>query len=132
MDNIYTVPGRGRDFSLHEHIYTGSAARPVGSGARSLEIQRPECEANHANPSNSEVYNAWCFNSMPLYIFITWYFRHRIDLSLSARELLQTVVYFPRVVYLYDCKFHSVLKCSSETCHKCILSAFGKRKDNDK
>jgi hypothetical protein len=66
---------RGRDFSLHQRIQTGSGAHrdsyPLGAQS-SLKIQRPGHEAYHSPPSSSEIKNAWRFTFTAAYVSTVW------------------------------------------------------------
>jgi hypothetical protein len=42
------------------------------SGAVSLGVKRPGCEADHSLPSNAEFKNAWSYTSTPQYAFMAW------------------------------------------------------------
>jgi hypothetical protein len=41
--------------------------------ALSPRIKRPEREANHPPPFNTEIKNTWSYISTPLYVFMAWY-----------------------------------------------------------
>jgi hypothetical protein len=41
-------------------------------GVLSLEVKRPEREADHSAPSSAEVKNAWSYTSIPQYAFMAW------------------------------------------------------------
>jgi hypothetical protein len=52
-------PAGAGKFSLHHRVQNGSGAHrascPVGTGALSLGVKRPGCEADHSPPSSAEV-----------------------------------------------------------------------------
>jgi hypothetical protein len=56
-------PAGAGNFSLHHHVQNGSGPPSLLSngyqGALSLEVKRPEREADHSPPSSAEVKNAW-------------------------------------------------------------------------
>jgi hypothetical protein len=41
-------------------------------GVLSLEVKRPEREADNSPPSGAEVKNAWSYTSTPQYVFMAW------------------------------------------------------------
>jgi hypothetical protein len=41
-------------------------------GALSLEVKRPEREADHPPPSSTEFKNAWSHTATPQYAFMKW------------------------------------------------------------
>jgi hypothetical protein len=54
------------------------------SGALSLEVKRPGCEADHSTPSSAEVKEYWSYTATPQYVFMAWYFvKHRDTLPLT-------------------------------------------------
>jgi hypothetical protein len=68
MIGVRILAGAG-NFSLRLRVQTGSGAYPgsypVGTGALSLGIKRPEREADNSPPSNSESKNDWSCASTP-------------------------------------------------------------------
>jgi hypothetical protein len=57
------------NFSLRHRVQTGSGAHPtsypMGIGAPSLGVKRPDSEADHSPLSSGEVKNAWRYTSTP-------------------------------------------------------------------
>jgi hypothetical protein len=70
--------GKGRDFSLHHHIQTGSgphpASHPMDTGGSFPGIKQPEHDAGNSSPSNATVMNAWRYISTYPYVFMAWVF----------------------------------------------------------
>jgi hypothetical protein len=63
-----------QDFSPLQVVHTGSGAHaapyPMGTGALSPEVKRPERKGNHPPPPSAEVKNTWIYTSTPPYIFM--------------------------------------------------------------
>jgi hypothetical protein len=55
------------------------------SGALSLGVKRPGCEAEHSPPSSAEVKNAWSYTSTPQYAFMAYRRRRFRDQSNPVR-----------------------------------------------
>jgi hypothetical protein len=73
----------GGNFSLRHLAQTGSGAHPacypMDTGALSLGVKRPECEAEHSSPSNADIKNVLSYNSTTPYVFMAWYLiKHRM------------------------------------------------------
>jgi hypothetical protein len=49
----------------------------MGTGALSLGVKRPRCEADHSPPPSAEDKNAWIYTSTPQYAFMAWCSKHR-------------------------------------------------------
>jgi hypothetical protein len=71
-----SVPGKGRHFFL---FFTAVSSLALGAtqphvqwitGALSLWVKWPGCEADHSHPSSAEVKNTWSYNSIPPYVFM--------------------------------------------------------------
>jgi hypothetical protein len=61
------------NFSLHQNgSETNPASYPMGPGALSLGIKRPERETDHSPPYSGEVKNAWSYTSDPQCVFMAW------------------------------------------------------------
>jgi hypothetical protein len=54
-------------FTTVSRLVPGRTQPPIQwlSGALSLGVKRPECEADHSSPSSAEVKNAWGYTSTP-------------------------------------------------------------------
>jgi hypothetical protein len=76
-DSRVRFPAWAGNFSLHHRVQNGSGAHPdsypMGIGSPSLEVKRPEREADHSPPSSAEVKNAWSYTSTPQYVFTDFY-----------------------------------------------------------
>jgi hypothetical protein len=73
----------GLNSHQRHHVQTGSGAHPafcpVGTGALTPRVKRPEREADNWPPSSAEV-NAWSCTSILPYVFMPWYLiKHRDD-----------------------------------------------------
>jgi hypothetical protein len=66
----------GGNLSLQHRVQIGFGFHPDSyqwvPGALSLEVKRPEREADHPPPSSAEVKNAWIYTSTPQYTFMAW------------------------------------------------------------
>jgi hypothetical protein len=79
LDDQDLIPGRGYDgiFSLHHRVQTSSGAQlalyPIVTGALTLRVKWPRCEADHSPPSNVKVKNV-CGAIPPFlhYVFMAW------------------------------------------------------------
>jgi hypothetical protein len=84
--------------AIHHRVQTGSGAHavsyPVGTRGSFSDVKRVGREADHSPLSNTEVKNAWSYNSSPHYAFM--------DLcSVKAQEL-----------YLHSSiRLHSMVLC---------------------
>jgi len=71
------IPGRGWGFFSSplcpDRLWVPPSLQPNGyRRALSLEVKRPDQEADHSPPSSAEVKNAWSYKSTPQYVFLTW------------------------------------------------------------
>jgi hypothetical protein len=68
---VIRIPTRGGNLSLLE-IGSGAHSASYPSGALSLRVKGPECEADHSPPSSAEVKKSWSYTSTPQYTFKAW------------------------------------------------------------
>jgi hypothetical protein len=75
-------------------IASRPALRPTQSpiqwvtGALSLVVKRPRCEADHSVSFSGKVENAWSCTSTHPYVFMAWYLvKHRNKFTLTLRLL---------------------------------------------
>jgi hypothetical protein len=58
----------------------------TGTGVRSSEMKRTECEADLSPSSSAEVKNTWNYTSIPLHVFMSWcLIKHRDNFTLRLR-----------------------------------------------
>jgi hypothetical protein len=66
--------GGDQEFSVLQIVQAGSGVHttsyPMGNGALSPGIKRPEREADHSPPTSAEVRKMWIYISTPPYTFI--------------------------------------------------------------
>jgi hypothetical protein len=69
LDGRGSIPNRIRSFSFLHSVQTGTEANPASypkiTGVISLEVKRPEREANHSPPSSVEIKNGGTVYPLP-------------------------------------------------------------------
>jgi hypothetical protein len=86
------IPGTGKIYFLFATASRTSLGPtyPIQwvPGAPSLEVKRPEHEADHSPPSITEVKNVWSYTSTSPYVFMAWYLvKHKDKFTFKSDRL---------------------------------------------
>jgi len=76
VEDIDSIPDRGRNFSLRHRVQSGFGVHPasylMSTKGSSLGVEQPGRQADHSLPSSAEVKNACSYTSSPQYVFMAW------------------------------------------------------------